>query len=68
MTVKKSADDAAIQHAWESLMVGLRLPVGNDGPRERLWRDASDAKSLEIGGPAAKTSALGRIHFLKTVL
>src|SRR5436853_1573642 len=62
MTVEQRADDAAIQHAREGLMMDLCYPLGNYFV---TIRKTSYMKSLWIGRPAAKTCPVRRIRFLK---
>ena len=62
VAIEKGADDAAVEHAGESLVVCFGLPGGHDF---RTANKAPDAQPLGIGRAATKAAAGGRILLLQ---
>ena len=65
MAVEQRADDAAVQHAFVSLVFRTRLPLGND-----LFAvcEAANMQALGISGTAPKAREIRRESFLNTLI
>ena len=55
MTIKQSADDAAVEHTRKSLVIFLCTPLGND---LAVFRKAAYMQSLFIRRTAAEADAI----------
>src|SRR6266496_502058 len=64
VAVEERADDAAIEHVLESVMVSFRLPSGDDFI---AFDEALDVKTFVVGGSATKAYVLRRVAILQAL-
>ena len=64
MAVEQRADDPAVEHAGERVMMRLGSPIADD---DVALHYAFDAETLRVGRPAAKADAVGRMSILKAL-
>ena len=62
MAIEESADNAAIQHTWERLVLLARLPLGYDFGS---FYKAPDVKTIRVRGPTAETGVVRCVRFLE---
>lgn len=63
MAIEESANNTAIQDAWERLVLLARSPLGYDFGS---FRKAADVKTARVGGPTAEACVIRCVGFLKT--